>query len=456
MRHLYKIFIPLFLFAVSAQAQIVITTYAGTGATDGYLGDGDVATAALLSNPTDIAFDSKHNLYICDFNNNVIRRVDTAGIITNFAGTGLGHGTTAGGSYSGNGGPAVNADLNGPYAIAIDKHDNVYFADGYNHVVRKVDTAGIITLFAGDHGVGYSGDNDSAIHAQLNNPVGLAVDDTGNVFIADDHNNVIRKVNTAGIITTYAGNDTTGHTGNGGPARAATLNLPLGVAIDKKGNLYIADAQNNVVRKVDTAHIISDFAGYDTTHGYMGDGGPATAAQLYYPVHLSVDDSFNVYIADADNSVVRKVNAAGIITTIAGNDSFGFSGDGGDPLLATLYLPHAAVKGPDGFIYIADRGNMAIRRIGPADHTSTTVVWRNGNALQAYPNPSNGKFVLKVVSTYNEEAKIVVCDVMGRVVNTFTATTNQSLTLSSGLAPGTYFVNATTAHGSWKEQLTVK
>jgi hypothetical protein len=226
------------LTSFGAGAQITITTYAGTPMAGGYNGDGGPAIAAQLSSPSDVAVDKVGNLYIADFVNNVIRKVDTFGVITNFAGTGFGSGSTTGGAtgaFSGDGGPATAADLNGPFALTVDKNGNVIFADGYNHVVRKVNTSGVINTVAGMHTTaGYSGDGGPATDAALNNPVGIAVDTSGNIYIADDHNNVIRKVNTAGMISTFAGDSTAGYSGNGGPATTALLNTPIGVGMIAK------------------------------------------------------------------------------------------------------------------------------------------------------------------------------------------------------------------------------
>jgi hypothetical protein len=258
------------------------------------------------------------------------------------------------------GGPATAAELNGPYGLAIDSRGNIYFADGYNHAVRKVNTSGIITTFAGKDTAGYRGDGGPATAALLDNPVAIAIDHSGNVYIADDHNHVVRKVDTSGIITTFAGNDTLGYRGDGGPATAAELNLPIGLAIDALSNLYISDEDNNNIRKVTTTGVISTFVATDTAHGYSGDGGPAASATLYGPAHIAVGNS-TLYISDVLNNVIRTVDIeSGLINTFVGafygeDDTVKFceyGGDGGPATAAQICDPNGVAIGDSGKIYI--------------------------------------------------------------------------------------------------------
>jgi sugar lactone lactonase YvrE len=342
----------LFTFTVKAQT---IKTVAGNG-NYGYSGDGGSATATALNYPSGVAVDASGNLFIADYHNNRIRKVSTSGVITTVAGNG-----TFG--YIGDGGSATSAELNYPYGMAVDASGNLFIADTDNSRIRKVSTSGIITTVAGNGNYWYSGDGGSAIYAELNQPSGVAVDDSGNLFIADQRNNVIRKVSTSGIITTVAGNGTYGYSGDGGSADSAELAEPSGVVVvDASGNLFIADNGNVRIRKVSTSGIITTVAG-NGTGGYSGDGGSADSAELGGPASVAVDASGNLFIADEGTNVIRKVSTTGIITTVAGNGTFGFSGDGGSAASAELYGPSGVAVDASGNLFIADYNNSRIREV---------------------------------------------------------------------------------------------
>ena len=333
-----------------------ITTIAGTSA--GYSGDGGPATAAQLNQPTGIAFDAAGNTYIADDANNVIRKIGiSTGIITTVAGTG-----TAG--YSGDGAAATAAQLNAPWGVRVDAANNIYIADASNNVIRKVDgTTGIITTIAGTGVAGYSGDGGLATSAQLNFCSGVAVDGAGNIYISDDNNDYIRKVDISGIITTIAGTGVCGYSGDGGPATAAAICFPVGLQTDAAGNVYLSDNGNSVVRKINVSTgIITTIAGNGTS-GYSGDGGPATSARLQFNFDVTFAPDGSFYIADWANNVVRFVNTSGIISTYAGNGSAGFSGDGGPARSAQLNGPIAVNLDAGGRLYIADWGNNRVRKV---------------------------------------------------------------------------------------------
>ncbi|MDQ3844991.1 MAG: gliding motility-associated C-terminal domain-containing protein [Bacteroidota bacterium] len=343
MKRLLFVSLLLLFCAHKSKAQI-ISTFAGTGPL-GYSGNGGPAAAAQLNDPSSVAVDAAGNVYIADLGNNVIRRVNSAGIISNFAGN-----ATLG--YSGDGGPAINAQLYHPNNIAMDKYGNIFFADQNAAVIRKIDAAGIITTVAGKQPQGYSGDGGPLAMARFGSFSGLHVDNAGNLYISDGEYHVIRKVNPAGIVTTIAGNGTKGFSGDGGPATAAQFNRPYSVALDNAGNIYIPDHLNNRIRKIDPAGIISTYAG-DGVGRYGGDGGQATGASLRYPNLCVVDAAGNLYVSDAGNVVIRKITPAGIITTFAGNGSFGFSGDGGPATAAKITEPHGIAFDNVGNAYIA-------------------------------------------------------------------------------------------------------
>jgi len=354
----------------------IIGTVVGNGVF-GYSGDGRPAISAQLNEPYGVAVDSSGNLYIADTDNNVIRKVTAAtGTISTFAGNGISNSLLP----VGDGGPAASAQLNQPHGVAFDSSGNLYIAEGGR--IRKVAAAtGMIGTVAGTYsgfGVNYSGDGGPATSARLYDPEGVAVDSSGNIYIADTYNSVIRKVTAAtGIIGTVAGNGSFSYGGDGGPAANAQLHEPTGVAVDSTGNLYIADQGNNVIRKVAAATgIISTVAG-TATHGYSGDGGPAASAQLYEPSGVAVDAAGDLYIADQGNQVIRKVTAAtGIVSTVAGDGgAYGFSGDGGPAAGAELADPFGVAVSSSGRIYVADTLNNRIRAVpGPAAANPRPVV----------------------------------------------------------------------------------
>jgi sugar lactone lactonase YvrE len=264
--------------------------------------------------------DANGNLLIADSFNNVIRKVGTNGIISTVVGNGYGAGT-GNGAYSGDGGAATNAELWNPTSVAIDATGNLFIADTYNNVIREVGTNGIISTVAGSGTLGRFGDGGVAINAALYNPHGVAVDATGNLFIADQHNNRIRKVGTNGIINTVAGNGTWGYSGDDGAATIAELSDPSGVAVDATGNLFISDSFNNVIRKVGINGIISTVVGngYGAGTGYgaySGDGGGATNAALSLPGGVAVDTTGSLFIADTDNNRIREVVFPGPILVL--------------------------------------------------------------------------------------------------------------------------------------------
>ena len=334
-----------------------IITFAGTGQ-GGYGGDGGPAVQARLSYPNGVAVDDAGNLYIADRNNHRIRKVDSSGIITTVVGTG-------GDGYGGDDGLAVQARLNQPIGVATDSAGNLYIADTDNHRIRKVDSSGIITTVAGTGGDGYGGDGGLAVQARLNRPKGVATDSAGNLYIADSNNQRIRKVDSSGIITTVAGPGRRGARviGDGGPATAARLWDPTRVAVDGAGNLYIADRINQRIRKVDSSGIITTVAGTGETAfgGYGGDGGPAAQARLSNPYGVAADSAGNLYIADSGNRRIRKVDSSGIITTVAGTGGYGDGGDGGPAVQARLSEPYGVATDSAGNLYIADSLNNRIR-----------------------------------------------------------------------------------------------
>jgi sugar lactone lactonase YvrE len=303
--------------------QGTLSIFAGNGLY-GFSGDGGPATLASLNDPAGLAVDSSGNLYIADSGNNRIRKVTPDGIISTVAGTG-----DAG--YTGDRGASLAATLDTPSGIAVDRQGNLIIADANNHVIRKV-SGGTITTIAGTGDEDYDGDGGPATEAAFDYPVAVAVDPSGNIFVADYNNYVVRKINASnGRISTYAGNGDYDSTGDGGQATKASLEAPGDVAVDSAGNLFIADTDDSRIRMVTPGGIISTVAGKGSATGFSGafsgDGKAATAAELNNPNAVTVDTAGNLYIGDGDNYRVRKVTG-GIISTVAGNGSYSFGGDG--------------------------------------------------------------------------------------------------------------------------------
>ncbi len=339
-----------------------ISTFAGDHV-NGYNGDGGMATAAETGSSYGVAADGVGNVYITDYFNNVVRKVDPSGVISTIAGTGAA-------GYNGDGIAATSAQLNGPMGITLDGAGNIYIADKYNERIRMINTAGVITTIAGNgfhggwagHGYGSGGPADSA---SLDYPVSVAVDCSGNMYIADQGSETVRRINASGIINFFAGTGAGGYNGDGIAAATAQLNNPSGVAADCAGNVYIADAWNNRVRKVDASGIITTIAGNGVA-GYGGDGSPGGSAELWIPTGVTLDACGDLYICDWQNNVVRFLSTDGYISTFAGNNISGYDGDGGAANAAELYLPSSLAIDGLGNVYIADYGNYVIRAIGNA------------------------------------------------------------------------------------------
>jgi uncharacterized protein (TIGR03437 family) len=347
------------LSALPASSQ-TIATIAGNG-NMAFSGDGGLATNAALNYPKGIAIDAAGNVYIADPGNFRVRKVNTLGIVSTYAGNGVS-------AYTGDGGQAVNASISDAMSVATDAAGNLYIADSSNRVIRRVTPAGVITTIAGTGTEGFSGDGGPAAGAMLGRPVAVVVDGAGNLYYADSTAQRIRRISAAGIITTIAGAgayNAPGFAGDGGPAISALLATPLGLALSSGGNIYVADADNNRVRMITAAGIISTVAG-DATEGFAGDGGPAVNASINIPSDVAVDNAGNLYIADAGNNRIRVVNAAGIISTIAGIAGNGFSGDGGLPTLALLNYPWSVAVSSSGTVYLGDRVNDRVREIQAA------------------------------------------------------------------------------------------
>jgi sugar lactone lactonase YvrE len=319
----------------------IITTVAGDGIS-GFPGDGGPATNASLT-PASVAVDASNNLYIADPDKNLIRKVYPNGIITTVP---------------------TNVALDIPSGVAVDASGNLLIAESGGNIVWRLDSSGVLAIVAGTGATGYSGDGGPATNANLDFPESVAVDASGNLFIADQDNGLVRKVDTNGIITTVAGNyfGSRGYSGDGGPATNATLLGPCGVAVDGLGNLIISDTFNYRVRRVDKNGIITTIAGNGKV-GRLGDGGPATNAEVNLPYGIAIDASGDLFIADRVDNRIRKVDTNGIITTVAGTGVHSYSGDGGAATNANLNNPIGVALDASGNLYIADYENNRVRMV---------------------------------------------------------------------------------------------
>jgi sugar lactone lactonase YvrE len=345
-----------------------ITTVAGTGQA-GVLGDGGPATQARLLFPFGVVVDAAGNLFIADADNNRVRKVSPAGMISTVAGTGHA-------GFSGDGGLATQARLSFPTLMALDQAGNLFISDQGNSRVRKVSPDGLITTVTGTGRNGFSGDGGPATDAQLNWPRGLAVDAAGTLFIADHYNHRIRKVSPDGIITTAAGSGRDGPTkgvsaGDGGLATEARLNGPFGLTLDRMGNLFFTELgdlfganKGYRVRKVSAAGVITTVAGSDR-RGFSGDGGPATEARLDTPTGVAVDTAGNLFIVDLGNYRVRKVDPNGIISTVAGTGKNLYAGDGALATATGLQGPIGLAVDASGNLLIVD-GDRVLKVFGVA------------------------------------------------------------------------------------------
>ncbi len=436
----------------------VITTYAGA-AGHSFAGDGGPATDASFDFPDNVAADRQGNIFVADFWNARIRRVDAAtGIITTIAGNGHFVNT-------GNGGPATDAGINSPTGVAIDRQGNIYITcDSITNAgttsyfdqgtfVRKVSATGIITTIAGNGSAVYGGDNGPATAAGIGQANSISVDSAGNIYIAELASR-IRKIDTAGMITTIAGTGVSGYAGDGGPATAALIWGAGDVVPDNSGNIYFTDGGR--VRKIDATGLVHTIAG-NGSFAWSGDGGPATAAGIGHAFGLALDDSGNVIFSDLINAVVRKIDTAGIITTIAGNGVMGNSGDGGAPDSAEITSVYGVATDSLGNIYLSDVQNENIRMICtrciPA---GTSVINPVPSALTIRPLAGYSAFSILLTTNSPGAAKLVVTSVNGEKIKETSCVPGKDLLLTLDVPPGVYIVTAITGQQQMSGKIVVR
>jgi len=438
-------FFTFFLWQVTAQAQI-ITTVAGGGTNNP--GDGGQAIDCELNSPTGVAVDASGNFYICERDAHRVRKVSTDGIITTFAGTGVA-------GYSGDGGMATAAMLNRPYHIVVDAIGNVLFSEGNNHCIRKVNSTGVISTIAGTGNSGFNGDGILATVAQLNSPSGIAIDNANNIYIADFDNNRVRKVNNFGIITTIVGTGATLYNGDNIPATNANLWAPAGVVIDNANNLFITDYRHHRIRKVNSSGIITTIAG-NGSFGFSGDSYAATTAQLNGPIGICSDGIGNVFFSDVHNKRVRKINNDGVISTIAGNGLSGFAGDGGLATLARVASLGLAFDNV-GSLLVCDYpiSISRVRRISNLVSAHDITKENINTVMLLFPNPNNGNFIVNLSTIQKYTARVVITDIVGRIIHEIYVQTNEPLPITLDAPSGMYIITAITNDGLFTQKMNL-
>ena len=444
----------------------VIETFAGNGVA-GFGGDGEQATAAKMSYPAALAVGPDGSLYIADNFNHRIRRVTPDGIINTIAGTGVTC-ATAQGSGCGDGILATEASMSSPGDVAVGADGSVYFSDYNTHRIRRVGTDGIVTTVIGDGKTcnfsvdNKCGDDGPAIDAQVSFPRYFAIGNDGSFYFPDNVNRRIRRVGPDGIIKTIAGNGSNcsysgpGACGDGGPAIDAQLSNPSGIAVGTDGSIYFADINNKIVRRIAPDGIITTVAGNgrscNPTTDPCGDGGPAVEAKLLYPAGITVAPDNRLYIAEVQNNRIRMVSPDGIISTVAGNGTTGFSGDKGPSVFAQIDYPNDVAIGPDGFIYIADSENDRVRRVAPPLSTFTTsdTVIPSADGSELFQFDVNGRHLKTLNSltgatlyafTYDTEGRLLkVTDGYDNVISIQRDSAGNPLSIT---APGGQITNLT-------------
>jgi sugar lactone lactonase YvrE len=325
--------------------------------------------AVRFNHPFGLAIDASGNLYIADEGNSVIRKMDTTGLVSNFAGVGGVKGSANGlGSL---------ATFNKPFGVATDASGNLYVADAGNNQIRMIGTAGMVNTFAG---TGIAGASNVADSVSFNSPLGIAVDNVGNIYVADYENNLVRKITQAGMVSTLAGSGAKG--ANDGLDTAATFNLPEALAVDAADNIYVADNGNNLIRKVTPTGQVTTFAG----SGQPGrNDGTGTGASFNSPFGIAIDADGNLYVADSGNNLIRKITPGGAVTTIAGSGSKG--ANDGTSSTASFNTPAGIAIDSSGNIYVADENNNLVRKIAPAGGVTTIAKTHSNNQLKATAKP---------------------------------------------------------------------
>ncbi|HWY98114.1 MAG TPA: T9SS type A sorting domain-containing protein, partial [Bacteroidia bacterium] len=412
------------IFNLSLSNAQTITTMIGNGI-KGSNGNGGQATSAQIETPVRVIIDKSGNFYVTEPDYNDIRKINKSGVISLFK----------------NG-------FNYPTDLSIDDSGNIYLMDAGNYEVKKINTSGTITVIAGNGTAGNSGNGGKATAANIDCG-GISVDDSGNIYIAQSQQNNIRKINRKGIISTIAGNGINGFSGDGGPATNAEFSTPVDATVDSKGNIYIADEGNSRIRKIDKSGIITTIAGNGIA-GYSGDGGPADSAELSSPNAPALDANGNIYFSDLMNNCIRVISSStNIITTVTGNGTAGYIGDNGSATSAELTTPASVTIDSIGDMYIADYGNSVVRMVKKGLLNSINQFASN-SVCNIFPNPSNGNFTI-TMDRIISKSQIEVYNILSEKVYTEALRQDQGdnkIDLS-GQLPGIYLYRITSDKGEY-------
>lgn len=420
-----KIFILLsFFFFVNAKAQYV-STFAGS--TQGFVNG--TATTAKFNWPMGIAIDTEGTIFVVDSANYIIRKITSAGVVSTFAGSGIGGFAD---------GIASVAQFNGIDGLAVDTAGNVYVADTNNHRIRKISAAGVVSTLAGST-QGYA--NGIGTAARFNNPSGVAVDAAGNVFVTDTFNYRIRKITPAGVVSTLAGSGIAGFAN--GLGTAAQFNKTYGIAVNDTGSIFVADALNHRVRKITASGVVTTFAG--SVYGYANGNG--IAAKFSYPYGITVDATDNVYVTDAEDNRIRKITIVGMVSTLAGSGIGGFAD--GIGTTAQFINPCGVTVDAVGSVFISDATNHRIRKIT----NSLSTADYNQNQVLIYPNPVSS--IINIDLGDSIASEVILFDMNGRVMQTENIVNSSGIEISN-LANGMYLMQITTDKGVVSKKIVKK
>jgi len=422
-----------FTFAqTNYEPNVTVSTFAGSRTTGSADGQG---TAANFTNPYGVCVDASGNVYVADAGNNKIRKISPGGLVSTLAGAGQ----LSPGSADGQG---TVARFNNPRGICVDASGNVYVADADNHKIRKISPSGLVSTLSGSGTQG--SDDGQGTAASFNGPTGVCVDASGNLYVADQMNNKIRKISPSGLVSTFAGSGSQGSAD--GQGTAASFYYPHGVCVDASGNVYVADYNNNKIRKISPSGLVSTLAG---GVAYGSADGQGMAASFRGPNGVCLDASGNVYVADTYNQKIRKISPSGLVSTLAGSGTQG--SDDGQGTSASFNGPFGVCVDASGNVYIADYTNLIIRKItiGSANGIETTTI----SSLNIYPNPAQN--ILHLQLNESIQGTVSITDLQGQTILSQAINDNNAQINTSNVANGVYVLKVVSEKASYTKQVVI-